>query len=84
MNPLQSSKSQKSLQKKPGTHEKINMDKELFIERVEKIIAKVNKLEYPFSNPETQQEMNQTIEEVVSLLEHYVYNVDEDEGELDD
>ena len=84
MNLLQSSKSQKSLQKKPGTHEKTNMDKELFIERVEKIIAKVNKLEYPFSNPEIRQEMNQTIEEVVSLLEHYVYNVDEDEGEFDD
>ena len=84
MNPLQSSKSQTNHKKKLSIDGKANMDKELFIERIEKIIAKVNKLEYPFSNPEIRQEMNQSIEEVVSLLEHYVYNVDEDEGELDD
>lgn len=55
------------------------MDKESVIEKTEKIIEKIHKLNYKFSTESLQQEMNEVLNEIVNLLESYSYAIEDDE-----
>jgi|TARA_R110000868_G_scaffold370208_1_gene633691 hypothetical protein len=55
------------------------MDKEYHMEKVEKLISKVNQLDYKFSNRAISEEMDKTLEEIINLLETYSYNIEDDD-----
>lgn len=49
------------------------------MEKVEKLISKVNQLDYKFSNRAISEEMDKTLEEIINLLETYSYNIEDDD-----
>ncbi|MFZ9472486.1 MAG: hypothetical protein ACO26H_02180 [Sediminibacterium sp.] len=61
------------------------MDKETFVDKVEKIITKINGLSYRFSDNHTQEEADTLLQSARESLEDFLYLVEGDDfGEEDE
>lgn len=57
------------------------MDKENFLDRIEKLVSKINNLNYRFADADTQREAVQLIEAATSALEDFSDLVESDTGD---
>ena len=60
------------------------MDKEAYVEKVEKLIERINGLTYRFVEPPVSRDAAELLEEAETALENYLDLVSEDEGCDDD